>query len=328
MLQVAEPPEPRSDQVLVQTVATSICGTDYHIWTWDAWSRSRVTPPRIMGHEFAGHVIAVGPEVTHTRVGDYVSGESHWVCGKCAQCRAGQRHVCAETRILGVDVDGCFADYVLVPEGSTSHNDERVPPEIASVQDPLGNAIHAALAGEIAGRTVAVLGCGPIGIFAVAVAKACGASYVLATDTRKYRLDLALQLGADDAVDAASTDVEEFVRRKCHGRGLDVALEMSGAPSAIQQSMRIVRAGGRVSLMGIPTRAVELDISAMIFKGLDVRCIVGRRLYETWDVMKALLTSGRLDIRPAITHVLDFTEFEKGMELMRDGLCGKVVFRM
>jgi len=282
-----------------------------------------------MGHEFAGEVVEIGSDVTGFEVGDYVSGESHWVCNHCLQCRSGQKHVCANTRILGVDVDGCFASHVVIPEGSAWKNDRSVPPHIACIQDPLGNAVHATLAGEIVGKSVAVLGCGPIGIFAVAVAKAAGASAVYATDTRPYRLDLAERLGADGVVDVTKQDPEAFFKRVTYDEGVDVVLEMSGAPIAIQQAMRIARTGGRVSLMGIPAGKVELAVAEdMIFRGLDIKCIVGRRLYETWDTMSALLRSRKLDVAPAITHQLSFDEYDYGMELMRDGLCGKVVFRM
>jgi threonine 3-dehydrogenase len=282
-----------------------------------------------MGHEFAGEVVAIGDGVTQFKPGDYISGESHWVCGHCYQCRNDQKHVCRNTRILGVDVDGCFAPYVIVPEASAWLNDNSLPPEIACIQDPLGNAIHATLEGEIVGRSVAVLGCGPIGVFSVAVAKACGASAVYATDTKQYRLDLALKLGADEAWNAIDVDVEKEIMRLTHGEGVDVTLEMSGAPAAIQQAMRVTRFGGRVSLMGIPSQKVELAVAEdMIFRGLEIRCIVGRRLYQTWDTMKALLTSGQLDVSAAVTHQLAFEDYDHGMSLMRDGLCGKLVFRV
>ncbi|MCC6731297.1 MAG: L-threonine 3-dehydrogenase [Chthonomonadales bacterium] len=322
-------PEPRGDEVLVRVVATSICGTDYHIYSWDDWSARRVHLPRVMGHEFAGEVAAVGPSVKDLRPGDHVSGESHWVCGVCLQCRNGERHVCARTRILGVDVDGCFADYVVVPEASAWRNSRGVPPEIACIQDPLGNAVHATLAGEVVGRTVVVLGCGPIGVFAVAVAQAAGAARVAATDTRDFRLGLARELGADATCNAATQDVEAFVADWTRGEGADVVLEMSGAPSAIRQAMRIARRGGRVSLMGLPSRPVELDMAEdMIFKGLDIKCIVGRRLYETWVTMHAMLASGKLNVAAAITHRMPIEDYTRGMELMREGACGKVVFSM
>jgi len=327
LVDVPEPRITRPDQILVKVQATSICGTDYHIYSWDRWSAGRVKPPRIMGHEFAGEVVEIGSDVAALKVGDYVSGESHWTCGHCKQCLLNERHVCANTRILGVDVDGCFAPFVVVPESSAWKNDPSIPPHLACVQDPLGNAVHATLAGEVIGRTVAVLGCGPIGIFAVAVARAAGAAAVYATDTRDYRLDLARQLGAAETINVIRTDLEAVLAERTGGLGVDVVLEMSGAPMAIRQAMRICRRGGRVSLMGIPAQTVELDMAEdMIFKGLTVQCIVGRRLYETWDTMRSLLASGRLDIEPAITHQMPFEEFEQGMALMRDGLCGKVVF--
>ncbi len=328
IVDVPEPQITRPDQIKVKVLATSICGTDYHIYSWDRWSAGRVKPPRIMGHEFAGEVVEVGADVTNLKVGDYISGESHWVCGYCRQCLLNERHVCANTRILGVDVDGCFAPYVVVPQGSAWKNDRSIPPHLACIQDPLGNAIHATLAGEVVGRSVAVLGCGPIGIFAVAVARAAGASTVYATDTRDYRLDLAKKLGATETLNVTRDDLEKFIAERTDG-GVDVVLEMSGAPIAIQQAMRIARRGGRVSLMGIPAQKVELDMAEdMIFKGLNVQCIVGRKLYETWDTMRALLASGRLDIEAAITHRLPFEQYDHGMALMRDGLCGKVVFDM
>ena len=329
IIDVPEPQITRPDQIKVRVLATSICGTDYHIYSWDRWSANRVKPPRIMGHEFAGEIVEVGRDVVSLSVGDYVSGESHWVCGHCNQCLRNERHVCANTKILGVDVDGCFAPFVVVPEASAWKNDRTVKPEFACIQDPLGNAVHATLAGEIVGKSVAVLGCGPIGIFAVAVARAAGASTVYASDTRTYRLDLAEKLGADGVVDVTKDDLEAYIAARTGGQGVDVVLEMSGAPIAIQQAMRICRRGGRVSLMGIPSQPVELDMAEdMIFKGLNIQCIVGRRLYETWETMRALLSSGRLDISPAITHRLAFEDFAHGMDLMRDGICGKVVFLM
>ncbi|MEP6756797.1 MAG: L-threonine 3-dehydrogenase [Chthonomonadales bacterium] len=327
MQDVPDPVITHPDQILVKVVATSICGTDFHIYSWDAWSANRVKPPRIMGHEFAGIVEAVGTEVTHFQVGDHVSGESHWVCGLCLQCRSGQAHVCENTRILGVDVDGCFGSHVVVPQASAWKNDPALPFEIASIQDPLGNAVHTALSGEIIGRHVAVLGCGPIGVFAVGVAQACGAASVVATDTKPFRLDLAEKLGADCIINAAEQDVEQVIAARTGGKGVDVVLEMSGSPFAIRQAMRISRPGGRVSLLGIPSQKVELDMAEdMIFKGLEIHCIVGRRLYQTWDTMRALLSSGKLDVTPAITHHLSMSEYDYGMSLMRDGLCGKVVF--
>ncbi|MFM7320123.1 MAG: L-threonine 3-dehydrogenase [Armatimonadota bacterium] len=325
LLDVPDPRPPR-DGVVVRVDAVSLCGTDLHVYNWDAWSAGRVRPPVVMGHEWAGEVVEVGPDVRGLQVGDTVSGESHAVCGHCHQCRTGQGHVCRETRIFGVDTDGCFARHFAVPEASVLRNDPSVPAAIACLQDPLGNAVHAVQVGEIAGRSVAVLGCGPIGLFAVAVCRALGAGRIHATDTSPYRLELARTVGADVVWNVAQTDVVQAVAESTKGEGVDVVLEMSGAVPAVVQAMRIARPGGRVSLMGIPSRPVELDIAAdIIFKGLEVHGVVGRRLYDTWITMQNLLSSGRLDIAPIRTHRLPFTEFAAGFELMRSGACGKVV---
>ncbi len=328
-LQEVPTPTPPRDGVLVKIKSVSICGTDFHVYSWDAWAQNRVKPPVLMGHEWAGEVVEVGPEVTSLKVGDYVSGESHKVCGHCLQCRTGQGHVCQNTKIFGVDTQGCFADYFAVPESSVIKNDPRVPPEIACMQDPLGNAVHAALAGEIIGKSVAVLGCGPIGLFAIAVCKAVGAGPIWASDTTEYRLKLAQKVGADHVVQVPAEDIETRVKEATEGQGVDVVLEMSGAPPAIQQAMRLTRPGGRVSLMGIPSKAVSLEVAEdIIFKGLTVQGIVGRRLYDTWYTMKSLLANSSLDVSPILTHRLPFEEFETGMELMRSGQCGKVVLKV
>ncbi len=319
-------PTPPRDGALVRVKSVSICGTDFHVYNWDAWAAGRVRPPVVMGHEWAGEVVEVGPEAQSLKVGDYVSGESHRVCGHCLQCRTGQGHVCRNTQIFGVDTNGCFAEYFAVPEASVLKNDARVRPEIACMQDPLGNAVHAALAGEIIGQSVAVLGCGPIGLFAIAVARAVGAGPIWASDTTDYRLNLACKVGADHIARVPDENIETQVANGTDGQGVDVVLEMSGAVPAIQQALRLARPGGRVSLMGIPSQAVSLDIAEdLIFKGLTVQGIVGRRLYDTWYTMKSLLASGRLDVSPILTHRLPFEEFAAGMELMRSGQCGKVV---
>lgn len=331
--QLRELPIPSAphDGVLVKIKAVSICGTDFHVYNWDSWAEHRIQKaPFTMGHEWAGEVVEVGPECSSLKVGDYVSGESHRVCGHCFQCRTGQGHVCQNTRIFGVDVDGCWADYFAVPAASVLKNDGRVPAEIACMQDPLGNAVHATLAGDIIGCSTAILGCGPIGLFAIAVAKAVGAGPIWASDTTAYRLNLAEKMGADHLIRIPNDDIEASVKAGTEsGHGVDVVLEMSGAASAIQQAMRLARPGGRVSLMGIPSREVSLDIAEdIIFKGLTVQGIVGRRLYDTWYTMKALLASGKLDVSPILTHQLPLEEFEKGMELMRSGQCGKVVLNL
>ncbi len=312
--------------VLIKVQSVAICGTDFHVYSWDAWAAGRVKPPVIMGHEFSGTVVEVGEGVASLKVGDFVSGESHKVCGHCLQCRTGQGHVCKSTQIFGVDTDGCFREFFAVPEASVIKNDPRIPPHIACLQDPLGNAVHAAMQGEIAGRSVAVLGCGPIGLFGVAVCRALGAGVVFASDTSRYRLELAAKVGADHLFQIPGDDLEAAVLETTNGQGVDVVLEMSGAPPAIQQALRLARPGGRVSLMGIPSRPVELRVSEdIIFKGLTIHGVVGRRLYETWITMQSLLANGRINVEPILTHHLPFADFEQGMELMRSGQCGKVV---
>lgn len=324
--EVAEPHTTPFGHVLVKVQSVAICGTDFHVYSWDAWAAGRVKPPVIMGHEFSGTIVEVGEGVTSLKVGDFVSGESHKICGHCLQCRTGQGHVCRNTQIFGVDTDGCFREYFAVPEASILKNDPRIPPHIACLQDPLGNAVHAAMQGEVAGRSVAVLGCGPIGLFGVAVCRALGAGQIFASDTSRYRLELAAKVGADQLFQIPGDDIEQAILDATDGQGVDVVLEMSGAVPAIQQAMRLARPGGRVSLMGIPSRSVELRVSEdIIFKGLTLHGVVGRRLYDTWITMQSLLANNRITIEPILTHHLPFAEFEHGMALMRSGQCGKVV---
>ncbi|MCL6450841.1 MAG: L-threonine 3-dehydrogenase [Acetobacteraceae bacterium] len=325
-LAVVDVPRPGPRDALIRVRACSVCGTDYHIYAWDPWAASRVRPPLVFGHEFCGEVVAVGEAVRSVAVGDTVSAETHVACGRCSLCRTGQAHICQEVAILGVDRPGSFAQYVSLPEENAWKNPPGVAPEIASVQEPLGNAVHTVLSGEVAGRTVAVLGCGPIGLFAVGVARAAGAAAVYATDISPYRLALAPRMGADRALDASRADVVAELRSLTGGEGPDVVLEMSGSPAAVSQALKAVRFGGRVSILGIPSRPVEIDLAQdVVFKGITIQGITGRRMFETWYQTRALLSSGRLDISPVITHRLPMEEFELAMELVGSGQCGKVI---
>jgi threonine 3-dehydrogenase len=321
-------PTPREDEVLVHVEAASICGTDLHISHWDSWSRSRIDPPVTLGHEFAGTVVDAGAGVRHVRLGDYVSSESHITCGACFHCRTGHAHMCEQTQILGVDRDGAFAEYVAIPESVVWHNDRRkLPPEIAALQEPFGNAVFATGHEDLAGKSVAVLGCGPIGLFAIGIARASGAGRVLASDRTPFRLGLAERIGAHEALDVRYVDdVAAWFTEKNEGEHLDVVFEMSGAPDAIGDAFRIVRNGGRVILFGIPAAPVEIDISqTMIFKNLTVSAVNGREIWGTWYRTRWLLEHGVVDLRPLITHELALAEFEHALALLEAGEACKII---
>ncbi len=320
-------PECGPDEVLVRVRASSICGTDLHIYNWDAWAESAVKPPNIIGHEFSGVVEQVGERVHNVSVGDHVSAEGHIVCGVCRACRTGNAHVCPHTRSIGINAPGCFAEYIAVRAGNVIHNRPDLPFEIACLQDPLGNAVQAVLAGDIVGKSVAVIGAGPIGLMAIAVAKACGAGTVFAVDVNGLRLELAKRLGADVCINNGAGSMDETLIEATSGEGVDVILEMSGHPAAIRAGFEAAANGGRISLLGIPAKEVSLDLNRhIIFKGLRVCGITGRRMYDTWYQMKGLLDLGRIDLSPLVTHKFSPDRFEEAFALMRSGQCGKVVF--
>src|SRR5580765_566454 len=297
-------------EVLLRVLRAGVCGTDLHIWNWDRWSQGRIKPPVTLGHEFVGEIVERGPGVTNLNVGQRVSCESHIICNHCIACRTGNGHVCENTRILGVDVNGGFAELVAVP----------------AVMEPCGNAVHTAFAGPLSGCSIAVTGCGPIGLFAIGVARAAGAAHVFASDVSPYRLELARALKADAVVDARTEKLTERVEQLTNGRMLDGVLEMSGNPIAVREGLAALRMGGRLSMLGLPTEPYELDWNRLvIFKGLTIHGIIGRRMYETWFQMDQLLGSGRLDLKPAITHVMPMERFDEAIALLRDGRAGKVV---
>jgi threonine 3-dehydrogenase len=303
-----------------------VCGTDLHIVGWDRWSQGRIKPPVTLGHEFVGEVVEVGAGVSEFATGDRVACESHIVCHHCVACRTGNAHVCENTRILGVDVNGGFAEYVAVPAVNAWHVPANIPIEVAAVMEPLGNAVHTAFSGAISGCNLAVTGCGPIGLFAIGVAKAAGAARVLASDVSPYRLELARKMHADLVLDATRGDFVERAMEQTGGVGLDGVLEMSGNPAAVRDGLAALRSGGRLSLLGLPKEPFELDWNRLvIFKGVTVHGIIGRRMYETWYQMHNLLSSGRLDVRPSITHVMPMSEFDRAIGLLEAGQAGKVV---
>jgi threonine 3-dehydrogenase len=321
-------PLPGDGELLIRVEAASLCGTDLHIYRWDDWAESRLGTglPRIFGHEMAGRVVAHGPNVRgrgEIPLGTLVAAETHLVDQSCYQCRTGREHVCANLRILGVDMDGAFAQYVALP----AHNawpSEGLSPEIAAIQEPMGNAVHAAFVEELAGQTVVVTGCGPIGLMTVAIAKLAGAAKVFATDINPERLEIARRMGADVAIDGHE-DVVARLRELTGGVGVDVVLEMSGAEVAIRQGFEAVTNGGRVSLLGIPERPITLDLASdVIFKGLRVYGITGRKMFETWYRTQALLAQG-LDLTPIVTHRIAMRDYHQAFELLAGGHAGKVV---
>lgn len=328
-LELAEIPIPSlgRKEVLVKVEAASICGTDLHIFKWDEWSQQRLKPPLTLGHEFCGTVVEVGDEVHNVRAGQFVSAESHVTCGMCFQCRTGQAHMCPRTQILGVDREGCFAEYVAVPESVVWLNNRRLlEPKIATLQEPFGNAVFATMAHDLAGQSVAIFGCGPIGLFSIGIVKASGAAGVFASDVIDYRLDLAQEMGATGLVNASREAAVKKILDFNDGYPVDIVLEMSGSAAAIKGSFEVVRNGGTVTLFGIPARPVEIDVAEkMIFKNVTVYAINGRRIFETWYRTRWLLESGVVNLRPLVTHVLPLEDIDQAMHLLAAGQACKIV---
>jgi threonine 3-dehydrogenase len=325
-IQTVPDPTPGPEDVVLKVRRAAVCGTDLHIYGWDRWSQGRVHPPLVFGHEMVGEVVAKGARAEGVEVGDLVAVETHIADWTCHLCRRGLAHVCENVQIVGVDRPGAYAEFMSIP----ARNCWPVPPglslEEAAALEPLGNAVHTVLAGEIAGCSAAVTGCGPIGLFSIAVAKACGAGPIIASDVNEYRLDLARKIGADVIVNAAREDYVERVRDVTQGRGVDVVLEMSGNPKAIRDGLTGLRNAGRMSLLGLPSASFELDVTNLIiFKGVTVQGILGRKMFETWRQMTDLIASGRLDIKPAITHVLPIDDFANAMNQLKGGSAGKIV---
>ncbi len=324
-------PRPAPNEALIKMKTVAICGTDLHIYNWDAWSRQRVKVPRIIGHEFAGEIVEVGGNVKRFKVGDYVTGEGHLFCGVCQMCRTGQAHICESWVGLGYDCDGAFAEYLAMPEVNLWMNRPEVKPEVAAIQDPLGNAVHAVFAADCVAKRCVVFGCGPVGLLAVAVLKAIGAAQVIALDrANDYRLAMARRMGATHVLDDAQIDdVPAAIRQITGGKGADVVIEIAGTPPAVRDAVRSVHPGGDLVLMGLPNGRVEFDISEeIVFRAIHIHGVTGRRIYDTWYRMAGLLQSGRLHVEEIITHRFPFAQYEQGFQLMRGGHCGKVVLEL
>ncbi|MCX7804041.1 MAG: L-threonine 3-dehydrogenase [Planctomycetota bacterium] len=330
-LELTEVPTPEAgpSEALIRVRAAGICGTDVHIEEWNDWARGRIKPPLVTGHEFVGEIAALGRDVRHVRVGDRVSGEGHITCGHCQFCRTGQGHICQDVKIIGVDRDGCFAEYLVMPADNLWPVPDRIPDTLAAVFDPLGNAMHTVMVAPVSGRSVAIIGAGAIGLFAIAIARAAGASGVIAIEPNPFRRRLAAKVRADMVLDPTRDDVPALVGRETEGLGPQVVLEMSGHPDAIRLAFRLVRNGGDVALLGIPPGEVALDWARdVIFKGITIHAVNGRRMYDTWYQCQNFLLRDRLAVRPVITHVLPFENFRRGFELLHAGRAGKVVLAM
>jgi threonine 3-dehydrogenase len=323
-LKEIERPMPGPNDVLIRVRRTAICGTDMHIYNWDPWAKKTIPIPMAVGHEYYGQIVEVGAEVTGFKPGDRVSGEGHITCGHCRNCRAGRRHLCRNTVGVGVNRPGCFAEYLVIPAFNAFKLPDGIDDEIAAILDPLGNAVHTALAFDVVGEDVLITGAGPIGIMAAAVARFVGARHIVITDVNDYRLDLARKMGATLALNVQHESIDEAMRRLGMQEGFDVGLEMSGNAQAFRDMLRTLHHGGSVALLGIPPTEVAIDWNEVIMKGLTIKGIYGRQMFETWYKMAALLQSG-LDVRPVITHRVSYSDYQKAFDIMGRGESGKVV---
>ena len=320
---IAEPAVGPND-VLIKVRRTAICGTDMHIYNWDEWAQKTIPVPMAVGHEYAGEVVELGSEVRGVQVGDRVSGEGHITCGHCRNCRAGRRHLCRNTQGVGVNRAGAFAEYLAIPATNVFRLPDAIDDEIASILDPLGNATHTALAFDLVGEDVLIAGAGPIGIMAVAIARHCGARHIVVTDVNDYRLSLAASMGASRTINVSRESLNAAMQDLGMEEGFDVGFEMSGNASALRDMLRTMNHGGSISMLGIPPGETAIDWNQVIFKGLVIKGIYGREMFETWYKMASMLQSG-LDVRPIVTHRLGVRDYRDGFEIMNSGRSGKVI---
>ena len=320
----AEVPEPGPNDVRIRIRKTAICGTDMHIFKWDDWAQRTIPVPMAVGHEYVGVVEAIGQEVRGLKIGQRVSGEGHIVCGHCRNCRAGRRHLCRNSQGVGVNRPGAFADYLVIPAENAFPIPDDIPDEIASILDPFGNAAHTALSFDLVGEDVLITGAGPIGIMAAAICRHVGARHIVITDVNPYRLALASKMGASRAVDISGESLADVMKSLGMVEGFDVGLEMSGVPAAFRQMLDTMNHGGKIAMLGIPPDDAGIDWTKVIFKGLTIKGIYGREMYETWYKMIAMLQGG-LDLTPMVTHRFDVKDYLRGFETMGSGQSGKVV---
>ena len=317
-------PEIGINDVLIKIHKTSICGTDIHIYNWDDWAKKTIPVPMVVGHEYVGIVEAIGNNVHDVRIGELVSGEGHIVCGRCRNCRAGRRHLCPNTKGVGVNRPGCFAEYLSIPVSNVWHCDPSIPEEMFSIFDPFGNATHTALSFDVLGEDVLITGAGPIGIMAAAIVKHAGARYVVISDMNSYRLDLAKKIGVTRAVDIRKEKLSDVMNELGMTEGFDVGLEMSGSSEALKSMISLMCHGGKIALLGILPSNAAINWEEVIFNGLTLKGIYGREMFETWYKMTVMLQTG-LNISPVITHKFNFENFKEGFELMKTGNSGKII---
>ncbi len=323
-LQDVPRPEIGINDVLIKVDRTGICGTDVHIWKWDDWARKTIPVPMVVGHEFVGEIVEVGSNVADFRPGDIVSGEGHVVCGRCRNCMAGRRHLCADTKGIGVNRPGAFAEYLALPMTNVWHHEGNIDRDVAAIFDPFGNAVHTALSFPVLGEDVLITGAGPIGIMAAAVVRHAGARFVVITDVNPYRLELARKMGVTVALDVRQGSLKDVQKQLGMKEGFDVGLEMSGNPAAFRDMLVHMCHGGRIAMLGIPEKEIAIDWNVVVFNMLTIKGIYGREMYETWYKMTVMLQSG-LDIKPVITHRFHYSEFQQGFDVMMSGQSGKVI---